>query len=56
MNNGSKILQEQLKIMLSGKTVYDNTGESLLATYKDLWLKESVRNNMVENGIASLAV
>ena len=36
--------------------MYENWGESLLGVYEDLWLKDSVRNNMVEDGIASLAV
>ena len=35
----------------AGEIVYDNTGESLLEVYKDLWKSESERNDMVEYGI-----
>ena len=55
-NNLSKILQERTKIVLSGEFVYDNIGESLLSTYEDLWINDSVRDNMVEDGIAALVV
>ncbi|CAB4013324.1 Hypothetical predicted protein [Paramuricea clavata] len=35
--------------------VYDNSGESLLEVYKDLWLHRKQRDDMVEDGIASEA-
>ena len=36
--------------------MYDNTGESLIATYKDLWQKPTVRSNIVEDRNGSLAI
>ena len=37
----------------AGEIVYDNTGESILNVYKDLWLSENERNDMVEFGVCS---
>ena len=53
MNNLSKALQKRLQIRLAGETVYDCGGESLYSTYKDLWLSNSERQDMVEYGIAN---
>jgi hypothetical protein len=44
-----------LEIRLAGEKVYDNSGESLLEVYKDLWLHRKQRDDMVEDGIASEA-
>ena len=55
-NNLAKQLQQQLEIQHSGEKVYHNAGESLLATYKDLWLTKSEGADMVEEGIASEAL
>ncbi|CAB4012683.1 Hypothetical predicted protein [Paramuricea clavata] len=52
INNFGKLLQKRLEIRLAGEKVYDNSGESLLLVYKDLWLHRKQRNDMVEDGIA----
>jgi hypothetical protein len=54
-NNLGKLLQKRLEIRLAGEKVYDNSGESLLEVYKDLWLHNKQRDDMVEGGIASEA-
>ena len=54
-NNLGKLLQRRLEIRLTGEKVYDNSGESLLEVYKDLWLHRKQRDDMVEDGIASEA-
>ncbi|CAB3995951.1 Hypothetical predicted protein [Paramuricea clavata] len=54
-NNLGKLLQKRLEIRLTGEKVYDNSGESLLEVYKDLWLHNKLRDDMVEDGIASEA-
>ena len=43
-------------IKISGKIIHENTGESIDRVYRDLWLKDSIRSNMIEEGISSLAV
>ena len=55
-NNLGKGLQKELRISIHGAIAYENTKESIFSTYKDLWLKNSERLNMVEDGIASLAI
>ena len=56
-NNLGKLLQKRLEIRLAREKVYDNSGESLLEVYKDLWLHRKQRDDMVEleNGIATEA-
>ena len=54
-NNLGKLLQKRLEIRLAGEKVYDNSGESLLEVYKDLWLHRKQRDDMVEDGVASEA-
>jgi hypothetical protein len=54
-NNLGKLLQRRLEIRLAGEKVYDNSGESLLEVYKDLWLHRKQRDDMVEDSIASEA-
>jgi hypothetical protein len=54
-NNVGKLLQKRLEIRLAGEKVYDNSGESLLEVYKDLWLHNKQRDDMVKDGIASEA-
>jgi hypothetical protein len=56
LNNLSKQLQKRLVIRFAGQIVYDNSGESLLETYRDLWLTNDKRDDMVEEGIATEAV
>ena len=55
-NNLSKLLQKKLVSKMSGRIIYENTGESIYRVYRDLWLKDNVRSNMIEEGISSLAV
>ena len=50
-NNLSKLLCERFVAKFAGETVYDNTGESVLNVYKDLWKSEIERNDMIEFGI-----
>ncbi|CAB3995061.1 Hypothetical predicted protein [Paramuricea clavata] len=54
-NNLGKLLQRRLEIRLTGEKVYDNSAESLLEVYKDLWLHRKQRDDMVEDGVASEA-
>lgn len=53
LNNLSRQLSERLVIKLAGETVYDNSGESVIGTYKDLWKSRAERTAMVEYGIAN---
>ncbi|CAB4025257.1 Hypothetical predicted protein [Paramuricea clavata] len=55
-NNLGKLLQKRLEIRLAGEKVYDNSGESLLEIYKDLWMDEKQRADMIQDGIAAEAV
>ena len=52
-NNLSKLLCERLQIKLAGETVYDNSGESHLSVYKDLWRTKTDRLQTLEYGIAN---
>lgn len=52
-NNLSKLLAERLQIKLAGETVYDNSGESYLSVYKDLWRSKTNRTQSVEYGICN---
>jgi hypothetical protein len=54
-NNLGKLLQKRLEIRLAGEKVYDNSGESLLEIFNDLWLHRKQRDDMMEDGIASEA-
>ena len=51
-NNLSKLLCERPVIKFAGEVVYDNTGESVLSVYKDLWKASIERDDMVEYRIA----
>ena len=42
---------ERLQIKLAGETVYDNSGESHLSVYKDLWRTKTDRLQTLEYGI-----
>ena len=44
---------EGLKVRVGGEVVYDNTGESIMESYEDLWKSDSKRENMVDYGIAN---
>ena len=52
-NNLGRILCSGLSIQIGGKTVYDNSGEAMFETYKDLWKSESKRKGMLEHGVAN---
>jgi hypothetical protein len=54
-NNLGKLLQRRLEIRLAGEKVYDNSGESLLEVYKDIWLHRKQRDDMVEDAGADPA-
>ena len=51
LNNLSKLLFERFMVKFSGEVVYDDTGESVLNVYKDLWKSENKHNDMIEFGI-----
>lgn len=53
LNNLGKLLCERLTVNICGEVVYDNTGESILEIYKDLWKSEKERKNMSEYGLAN---
>ncbi|CAB4029204.1 Hypothetical predicted protein [Paramuricea clavata] len=55
-NNLGKLLQKRLEIRLAGEKVYDNSGKSLLEIYKDLWMDEKQRADMIQDGITTEAV
>ena len=51
LNNLSKLLCERFVVKFAG-VVCDNTGESIIGVYRDLWKTSSERDDMVEHGIA----
>ena len=53
MNNLSKLLKKRLVVKFAGEIVYDNSGESLLEVYKDLWKPDFIRADMIEYGIGN---
>ena len=53
LNNLGRLLIERLEISVQGKLVYQNTGESILEVYKDLWRSALDRENRQEYGIAN---
>ena len=53
LNNLGLLLIDRLEINVQGKSVYQNTGESILEVYKDLWRPEDDRGNRQEYGIAN---
>ena len=52
-NNLGRILCEGLAVQIGGEIVYDNRGEGIFETYKDLWKSDSKRDGMLEYGIAN---
>ena len=46
-NNLGKLLQKEMRVRISGMIIYENTGESIFNVYKDLWLKDGLRANMI---------
>ena len=53
LNNLGRLLTEKLLILIGGKVVYENTGESMLELYKDLWKSDEKRDNMAEYRLAN---
>ena len=53
LNNLGKLLKKRLVVKFAGEIVYDNTGESLLEIYKDLWKPDYERDDMIEYGIGN---
>ena len=53
LNNLGRILVERLSIFAQGMEIYQNTGEGMLETYKDLWRSEEDRKRRQEYGLAS---
>ena len=52
-NNLRKLLTKGLTVKMAGEVVYSNTGESVIAVYKDLWKTAKERGDMVEYGVAN---
>ena len=52
-NNLSKLLTKELTVKMAGEVVFNNTGESIIEVYKDLWKTSKERDNMIEYGIGS---
>ena len=52
LNNLGRLLVDRLSIKVQGVEVYQNTGESMLEVYKDLWRSEVDRANRQDFGIA----
>ena len=52
LNNLGRLLVDRLSINVQGVEVYQNTGESLMEVYKDLWRSEEDRDNRQDFGIA----
>ena len=52
-NNLGRIVCEGLMVQIEGEIVYDNRGEGLFETYKDLWKSESKRKKMLKYGVAN---
>ena len=52
LNNLGRLLVDQLSIMVQGEFVYQNTSESMIEVYKDLWRSENDRVNRQSYGTA----
>ena len=53
LDNLGRLLVDRLSINVQGVEVYQNTGESLIEVYKDLWRSEEDRDNRQDFGIAN---
>ena len=53
LNNLGRLLIDRLSIKVQGVEVYQNTGESMLEVYKDLWRSDVDRENRQDFGIAN---
>ena len=53
LNNLGRLLVDRLSVNVQGVELYQNTGESLMEVYKDLWRSEEDRDNRQDFGIAN---
>ena len=53
LNNLGRILVDRLSVFVQGVEVYQNTGESMMEVYKDLWRFKEDRNSRQEFGLAN---
>ena len=53
LNNLGRLLVDRLSIKVQGVEVYQNTGESMLEVYNDLWRSDDDRENRQSYGIAN---
>ena len=53
LNNLGRLLVDRLSVNVQGVEVYQNTGESMMEVYKELWRSEEDRDNRQEFGIAN---
>ena len=53
LNNLGRILVDRLSVFVQGVEVYQNTGESMMEVYKDLWRSEEDRKSRQEFGLAN---
>ena len=52
-NNLGRILCKSQMVQIGGEIVYDNRGQGMFETYKDLWKSDSKREGMIEYGVAN---
>ena len=53
LNNLGRLLVDRLSVFVQGVEVYQNSGESMLEVYKDLWRSEDDRKRRQEYGLAN---
>ena len=53
LNNLGRLLVDRLSVNVQGVEVYQNTGESMMEVYKELWRSEEDRDNRQDFGLAN---
>ena len=53
LNNLGRLFVDRLSVNVQGVEVYQNTGESMMEVYRDLWRSEEDRDNQQEFGITN---
>ena len=53
LNNLGRLLVDRLSVNVQGVEVYQNTGESMMEVYKDIWKSDEDRDNRQEFGLAN---
>ena len=53
LNNLGRLLVDRLSVNVQAVEVYQNTGESMMEVYKDLWRSDEDRDNRQEFGLAN---